>query len=483
MTQEEELQALRAENAALKAQVAELLPLKEQVEQLKEHVKQLMDRLAKDSHNSHLPPSSDRFVRKKKPRSLRKSSGKKPGGQAEHPGETIQWCSHPDEIIRHAVSACSHCQAELSAVVPQMVEARQIIELPSKRQVVIEHQAEQKWCPACGEVSAAAFPQEVRARVQYGSSVAAAASLLVVQHLLPIGRAAEVLVDLLGISLSEATITTQMQRAAAVLEPVEQQIKAALIQADVLHQDESSVYVAGQRWWTHVSATGALTHYAVHPKRGKDALDAIGILPKFRGRSVHDGWSSYWLYACLHALCNVHHLRELLFLSEEQQQEWAQEMKELLLSMKEACDQARAEGRTSLDPLEIADWIARYEAVFKAGYQANPPDPPPEIPKKGRRQQSAARNLLDRLSIHQDAVLAFLHDLRVPFDNSQAERDIRMLKVQQKVSGCFRTPGGAQIFCRLRSYLSSLRKQGLNLFTALQQTFLGHPLLPALQGS
>jgi len=228
MTQEEEVKALREENAALKAQVAELLPLKEQVEQLQEQVKQLTSRLAKDSHNSHLPPSSDRFGRKKKARSLRKRSGKKPGGQPEHPGETIQWSSCPDEIIRHAVSACSHCQAELSAVEPQMVEARQIIELPSKRHVVIEHQAEQKCCPQCGEVSAAAFPEEVRARVQYGSSVATAASLLVGQHLLPLGRASEVLFDLLGISIAEATISTQLERAATVLASVEQQIKAAL---------------------------------------------------------------------------------------------------------------------------------------------------------------------------------------------------------------------------------------------------------------
>src|SRR6266704_6870342 len=367
MTQEEELQALREENAALKAQVAELLPLKEQV-------KQLTSRLAKDSHNSHLPPSSDRFVRQKKARSLRRSSGKKPGGQPEHPGETIQWCRCPDEIIRHAVSSCSHCQAELSAVEPQRVEARQIIELRSPRHVVIEHQAEQKCCPRCGEVNAAGFPEEVRARVQYGSSVATAASLLVVQHLLPLGRASEVLWDLLGISIAEATITTQLQRAAALLEPVEQQIKAALIQADVLHQDESSVRVAGQRWWLHVSATQGLTHYAVHPKRGKAALDAIGILPHFRGRSLHDGFRSYWLYACEHALCNVHHLRELLFLYEEQQQTWAHEMSELLLSMKDACDQARAQGRIALDPMEIADWKAGYETVLQAGYQANPPE-------------------------------------------------------------------------------------------------------------
>jgi transposase len=482
MTQEEELQALREENAVLKGLVAELLPLKEQVEQLKAQVKHLEARLAKDSHNSHLPPSSDRFARKKTT-SLRPKSGKKPGGQPDHPGETIQWCSQPDEIVAHPVERCQHCQADLSQLPALVVEARQVVELPPKRHLVIEHQSEQKWCPACQQVSKAAFPPGVQARVQYGSSVAAAASLLVCQHLIPVARAGEVLFDLLGIAMSEATITTQLQRAARVLHPIEQQIKEALIQAEVLHQDETGVYVAGTRQWMHVSATASLTHYAVHPKRGKEALDAIGILPRLQGRSIHDGFGSYWGYDCEHGLCNVHHLRELIFLEEVQQQRWAAELKDVLLDMKTACDQAREIGRSALDPVEIADWVACYERVLEEGYQANPPDPPPKVKKKGRPKQSAARNLLDRLSLHQDAVLAFLHDLRVPFDNSQAERDLRMIKVQQKVSGCFRSPEGAQIFCRIRGYLSSLRKQGLNLLTALQLTFLGHPPLPALQGS
>lgn len=483
MTPEEELQALREENAALRAENAELKALVAELLPLREQVKQLQDCLSKDSHNSHLPPSSDRFARQNKTRSLRQASGKKPGGQPEHAGETIPWSSAPDEVIHHRVERCQHCQADLCQEPAVGIEARQVVELPVKRQVVIEHQREQKWCPVCGQVSAAPFPQEVRARVQYGASVAAAASLLVVQHLVPLARAAEVLWDLLGIAISPATISTHLQRAATVLPPVEQQIKEALMQAEVLHQDETGLYVAGKRWWMHVSTTKQLTHYAVHPKRGREALEAIGILPGYRGRSVHDGWSSYWFYDCEHALCHVHHLRELIFLEEEHQQAWAADMGDVLLSMKAACDQARAEGRTALDPVEIADWIARYQAVLQEGYQANPADPPPKSPKKGRRKQSAARNLLDRLSVHQDAVLAFRHDLRVPFDNSQAERDIRMVKVQQKVSGCFRAEAGAQVFCRIRGYLSSLHKQGRHLFTALQQTFLGHPFLPELQRS
>ena len=279
--------------------------------------------------------------------------------------------------------------------------------------------------------------------------------------------------------MSERTLQALVQRCAERLSPVEQQIKAALAQAEVLHQDETGLYVAGKRQWMHVSATEQLTHYAVHVKRGHEALDAIGILKDFHGVSVHDGWQSSWRYACQHALCNVHHLRELIFLHEERQQSWAGEMKDLLLEMKSAVDQARAEGRKALHFLEVQDWKTRYAVLLEDGYQANPPDPPPEVSKKGRRKQSPARNLLDRLSTHQDAVLAFLENFAVPFDNSLAERGIRMVKVQQKVSGCFRSRAGAQAFCRIRGYLSTLRKQGMPVLTALEQALVGHPVFPA----
>ena len=229
----------------------------------------------------------------------------------------------------------------------------------------------------------------------------------------------------------------------------------------------------------HVSSTEQLTHYAVHTKRGKAALDAIGILKGFAGVSVHDGWKSYWQYGCEHALCNVHHLRELTFLAEEHQQDWAGRMKTLLLDCKAAVEQVRAEGRSTLHPLEVADWKAQYAAVLTEGYRTNPPDPPPEAARRGRRKQSAARNLLDRLSMHQEAVLLFLDNFSVPFDNSLAERDIRMVKVQQKVSGCFRSQTGAVAFCRIRGYLSTLRKQGMAVLTALEQALVGHPVSPA----
>ena len=485
MTPEEELRQLRQEKRLLQEQLAQrdeqIAQMQQQIALLREQVQALQDQLAKDSHNSHLPPSSDRFHRQ--PKSLRKKSEKQAGGQPGHPGTTLMLSETPDRVIVHAVESCQHCQRDLREVESLLVERRQVLDLPPQRGVVIEHQAEQKCCPSCQQISTAPFPDDVRAPVQYGAAFGAVGVYLVQQQLLPYERACEVIQDLLGLPMSVGTLQALVERCAMHLEPVEQEIKAALSQADVLHQDETGLYVAGQRHWLHVSSTEQLTHYAVHPQRGKAALDAIGILKNFDGVSVHDGWQSYWQYGCQHALCNVHHLRDLIFVHEAQQQAWAEQMKELLLDMKAAVEEARAEGRTSLHPLEVEDWKAQYVALLQAGYQANPPDPPPEGGKKGRRKQSAARNLLDRLSKHQDAVLAFLDTFAVPFDNSLAERAIRMVKVQQKVSGCFRSAGGAQAFARIRGYLSTLRKQGMPVLTALEQALVGHPVLPAFKSS
>jgi transposase len=474
--QQEKIDWLEERLLLLQQQEALREGLQKQVDLLKDQVQALQDQLKKDSHNSHLPPSSDRFHRQ--PKSLRQKSDKQAGGQPGHPGNTLKLSHTPDTVIVHAVEQCQHCQRDLRDVGSLQVERRQVIDLPPKRVLVIEHQAQQKCCPTCQQISIAPFPANVKAPVQYGAAFGAVGVYLVQQQLLPYERACEVMQDLLGPTMSERTLQTLVQRCAEHLEPVEAHIKTALAQADVLHQDETGLYVAGKRHWMHVSATEQLTHYTVHGKRGHEALDAIGILTDFQGVSVHDGWQAYWRYTCQHGLCNVHHLRELIFLYEQLQQAWAGQMKDLLLDMKTAVDQARAEGRPSLHSLEVADWKTRYEAVLQEGYQANPPDPPPEVSKKGRRKQSPARNLLDRLSIHQDAVLAFLDNFSVPFDNSLAERDIRMVKVQQKVSGCFRSVSGAQAFARIRGYLSTLRKQGMPVLTALEQALVGHPVFP-----
>ena len=473
----EENKLLREENVVLHALVAELLPLKERVEELSAQVRQLENRVAKDSHNSHLPPSSDRFVRK--PKSLRKTSDKHAGGQAGHPGNTLQLSATPDQVIVHPVEQCMQCQHDLHEVKAQQVERRQVIDLPPRRVEVIEHQAERKCCPVCQQVTQAPFPSTVHAPVQYGPVLSAVAVYLVQQQLVPYERACEILFDLFGHCPRVGTLCTLVERCAQTLVPVEEQIKHALCQRAVLHQDETGLYVAGKRHWVHVSATQDLTHYMVHPKRGKDALEAIGILHDFRGVSVHDGWSSYWHYSCGHALCNVHLLRDLTFVHEEEKQEWAAEMKSLLLDMKAAVEQARMQGRESLHPLEVQDWKARYHGLLEQAAEAPSMKQVPVPKGKGRHKQSAAHNLLARLLHDQQAVLAFVENFAVPFDNNLAERDLRMLKVQQKISGCFRSVAGAQAFCRIRGYLSTLRKQNLSLLNALEQVLLGQPVLPA----
>jgi transposase len=494
MTIEEELVWLREENKALREQLAQRDELIQQqqallaqhnavIEQqgkqmgsLGEHLKALQDRLAKDSHNSHLPPSSDRFGRQ--PKSLRQKSEKPSGGQVGHPGTSLPFSCTPDEITQLQVERCEACQQDLLAVAACGRERRQVLDVPSPRVLVREYQAEQKQCPACQHITIAAFPAGVQAPVQYGPQVGAIAVYLVEQQLLPLARACEVMGDLLAVPMSEGTVGEVIKRCAQTLAPVEQQIKAALIQSEVIHQDETGLSVAGKRHWMHVTCTPTLTHYHVDGSRGQAALQAIGILAQFSGISIHDGWGSYFLYDCEHALCLVHVLRELVFLA-EQGLLWAADLKSLLLDMKAATEQARQLGKARLEPQEVVDWEAQFLRLLDEGDQAHPRATAPPG-QRGRCKQSAARNLLDRLRTHQKAVLTFLEDLRVDFDNNLAERDLRMVKVQQKVSGCFRSLAGAEAFARIRGYVSTLRKQGLPVLSSLQAALSGHPLLPAL---
>src|SRR6266446_4791116 len=495
MTIQEELKHLREENTSLREQLAqrdELIQQQqallaeqsaviqhhgEQMSSLSEQLKALRDRLAKDSHNSHLPPSSDRFGRK--PKSLRHKSEKQSGGQPGHPGSSLQFSSTPDEIIELQVERCETCEHDLHAVAACGRERRQVVDVPSPRVVVREYRAEQKQCPDCQQITIATFPAGVQAPIQYGPHVGATAVYLVQQQLLPLARGCEVMRDLLGIQMSEGTVGDLIKRCAGQLAPVEQQITEALKHAEVIHQDETGLDVAGKRHWMHVTCTPTLTHYHVDVSRGQPALEAIGILPQFTGISIHDGWGSYFLYDCEHAACLVHLLRDLVFLAEQGCQ-WAADLKTLLLEMKEATDQAREQGKRWLDPLEVVDWEAQFLRLLDDGDQAHPRATAPPG-QRGRCKQSDARNLLDRLRKQQKAVLTFLEDLRMDFDNNLAERDLRMVKVQQKVSGCFRSIGGAQAFARIRGYVSTLRKQGLPVLSSLQATLCAHPVLPSLE--
>jgi transposase len=468
MRPEDENALLKTENAALR----------EQVTVLAARVQELEARLAKDSHNSSKPPSTDGLGRKTK--SLRRRSGKKSGGQIGHRGDTLRLMAVPDVVVEHRPQVCSSCEKPLLVSAPVVLrERRQVHELPQVRLQVIEHEALRLRCPACQAVTAAPFPAEVPSRVQYGPRLRALAVYLLEQQLVPYGRVREVLSDLFGAVRSTGTLVEWVRRAGAILEPIEARIKVALSHAAVLHSDETGVRQGGHPAWVHVASTKRLTHFAIHPKRGTEATSAIGILPTYQGVSVHDGWKPYRQHtSCRHALCNIHHLRELTFLEEQYHQTWAKDLKDLLREMKVATEHARATAAAQLPQAERDRFVARYEDLLATGLATNPP--PPRLPHhRGQQKQSTARNLLERLWLGQDEVLAFLDDLTVPVDNNQAERDLRMLKVQQKISGCFRSVRGGTAFSCISSYLSSLRKQGVRRLVALESVFLGQPLMPS----
>jgi transposase len=322
MTPDERTAELEAENTALRAQVRELAGLREQVQLLAAQVRELQARAAKDSQNSGKPPSSDGLARKpRRTKSLRTPSGKKAGGQLGHRGETLRLVAAPDAVVQHRPAVCAGCQAPLVAAAVVGRERRQVHDLPPVRLVVTEHQALRLRCPACQAVTAGTFPPEAPSRAQYGPRLRALAVYLVQAQFVPLGRVQQLVADLTGVRLGRGTVVTWMQQAARTLEPVDVAIKAALVRAPVLHNDETGVRRGGQLAWAHLASTDRLTHYAIHAQRGTAATDAIGILPDFRGVSVHDGFASYRTYTtCRHALCNVHHLRELTCLDEQYQQ-------------------------------------------------------------------------------------------------------------------------------------------------------------------
>jgi transposase len=432
-----------------------------------------------DSHNSHWPPSRDKGRAHSK--SLRQPSGKKPGGQSGHEGRTLKMVSEPEQVVLHRLAHCVGCGHNMAGIAAVESERRQVFDLPAMQMTVTEHRAEAVVCPHCQMRNQAAFPAGVTKAVQYGAQVKALSVYLHQHHLLPFVRLTQVLSDLLGISPCAGTIALWLQEAAElVIKPVEQ-IKAELRQSDVLHCDETGLYIDGERVWLHVAATAQLTCYEAHPKRGRQGTDALGILPDFTGTAVHDNWAAYASYACRHALCNVHHLRELTSLHEQFGQTWAGEFKFFLLAVKAQVDEARTLGATTLPPDQRATLDQRYQQLVEQALAATAP-PPDGWPKgrRGRLKKTKARNLAERFDRQRSQIFAFVDDFAVPFDNNLVERDIRMVKVQQKISGCFRSWSGAHAACRLRSYLSTMLKQGHAALTLLTALFAGHPLpLPA----
>lgn len=442
--------------------------------ELQAEVRRLRDRAAQNSRNTSRPPSTD-GAEQPKPKSLRKKSARKSGGQPGHPGRTLPSCETPRHVQIHPLLECA-CGENLAPEPVVDYQRRQVFDLPTLQLECTEHRAEIKACPCCQRTVVAAFPADAQAPVQYGRNFRALLAYLYDAQEGASRRIREMCAEMFGYAVSEATLQSARQEQYEALEPFEKRLVEILPQEPVLHADETSVMIARVRHWLHVVCTPLLTFFALHLSRGKEAIQAAGIIPRFTGWLMHDFLSSYLGFEnCLHTFCKSHLLRELVFLFEQHRQAWAGALHDLFLEM-HVCVQHRKARDAPMRQKEYQRWSDRYRKLLRVGRKANPLTP--EQRAQPRAKQSKEQNLLDRLEGYDDAILAFLWNLDLPFTNNEAERAFRMMKVRLKISGCFRTFQGACRHARIRSYISTLRKHGLPVLEYLRRALDGRPFLP-----
>ena len=465
---------LLAQNIQLRASHQSLL---EQLAKQQQQILELQARLGKNSTNSSKPPSSDGLA-KPAPKSLRVAGQRPIGAPKGHSGNTLRQSEAADSIIEHFGPAqCSACQRVL--LDHHVIERRQVLELPVLRAQVIEHRRIRSICP-CGAVHGGVFPADVTAPVQYGPRLKAVCVNLNQQHLVPLARTCEFLADTFGVAVSETSVLAFTHEAAEALQPIYQQIGQAVQAAPVVCADETGIRIQGKLEWLHCAVTPSLSYLAHHPKRGMLAMEAIGVLPPFKGTLVHDGLQSYKQLDCAHSLCNAHHLRELVYvhdnLNEKAFDGWAGQMMDTLLQGKREVDALGG----PLPPERLQWFEGQWLALLGRGERLNPRQEPDGAPtgKRGKHKQSTQFNLLARLRQYKADVWRFATDVGAPFTNNLAEQALRMSKVRQKVSGCFRTDEGARTFFAIRSYLQTMRKQHVNLFDCLVSVFEANPTKP-----
>lgn len=466
---EAQVTVLREQNLALETRNAEL---EARNAELTRQNAQLSRRLGQNSQNSSKPPSSDGPEHKPPPRSLRTKTGRRPGKQPGAPGTTLRLVDDPDRIVDHVPESCSGCGNALTDVASVAVVRRQVTDIAPAVATVTEHRLHRRRC-ACGTLTTAPPPAGVaEAPASYGPNLRAwVVYLLVFQHV-PVARVVELIGDLTGARPSTGWVCQVLRETAAGLADVEQLIRALLVLAPVLHVDETGTKVGGQRWWLHVACTDTLTTYHVDAGRGRPAINTLGILEQFTGTAVHDCWLSYDGYPdCTHALCGAHIARELVAASESHpDQDWPTRALDALFALNRAAEAARAEGRAHITD-KVADPLVRaWRDAITDGLT--------EHPRKPGRKQSMTHNLLIRVRDREADLLRFTRDTSVPFTNNQAERDLRPVKTQIKISGTSRSDTSAQAWARIRGYISTARKHGIGAFDAIHAAILGNPWTP-----
>jgi len=478
---------LRAENASLRAELSlereARLKLEERVRTLEAQlvtaaaiIKELQSRLSLNSRNSSKPPSSDGPA-KPRPKSLRPQTGRRTGGQRGHKGSTLEVVT-PDLKVDHIKNECD-CGLDLSDVAGTVAEIRQVHDIIMIK-IVTDHRRFEKVCHGCGKTVSGVFPEGVNARVQYGWSVESLVGYCMNRQLIPFARTAEFLRDVFKISLSEATLGNFRARLHGEVKGVVSTIKSLIMAACTVRFDETGFIDNGRRRWLHSASTDNLVYFHVTDGKGSDAMREIGILPAFTGNAIHDHNRSYYMFdKCRHGECNVHVIRDLIFLHEERGQAWAPVMINLLLEAKGAVDAAKLAGERMLADTMI-DLIERaYDRVVGMGFAENPDVEPTGPPKRGKRKRTPELNLLIRFRKYKREHLLFIHDFDVPFDNNGAERTFRPEKTRQKISGTTRAENSAEEICAIRSYIATAVRNGVSAYDAIRLAVRGKPFVPA----
>jgi transposase len=471
------LAANQRQRQEIAARDAEIARKEAEIAGLQAELKELRARSTTNSRTSSKPPSSDGYAKPKRKASVPRERGRRrPGHQPGAPGAHLHQVETPDQTIVHRPTNCQMCGGSLADGEAVGGEVRQVFDLPPIRLLAIEHRTEHRRC-RCGAITCGEFPFEVKAPAQYGSGVRALVTYLHVYQHLPFKRAAQLLWDALGISIATGSLAAMVAECGQNLEQAGfmERLRELLIASPVIHCDETGGRVVGELRWVHVASTDLLTLLTVHAKRGIEGMNAAGVLPVYTGVPVHDCWGPYAHYQdARHALCGAHLLRELDGAAELWGQTWAADLATVLRAAAHAANQARQDGHARVHPAVVKNLRRAYGKAVRDGRRAYP------VQLSGRRPKPAA--LLDRLDKQREQVLRFLTDLRVPFHNNQAERDLRMVKLQQKISGCWRSQDGAATFCSIRSYISTARKQGQNVIDVLRRAFHGSPWLPSATG-
>jgi transposase len=478
------IKELRKENAELRKENAEfrkiILELNAIITEQSNKIKELEERLKKHSQNSNQPPSTDQYAKKSRPKSEREKSGKKAGSQPGHKGATLHQIQSPDEIIYCHVDQCEACCCNLSSVESKKYIARQECDIPQIKPKITEYRMTVKICPKCKLTNKAKCPKKLTQPIQYGERIVSLAAYLHYSQLIPLKRVQCMFSDLFSLSISEGTLVNRSDQLHKQLSFSESKVHENLIASPVNNCDETSMRVNDKTRWLHVVSNNANTVYFCHNKRGTDAMNAIGILPQYKGTIVHDNWKPYFTYKNMtHSLCNAHHIRELRGINENYNQSWAKEMRRHLLNVNTVIKEHKNAGKDDLPKEVIIKFSEQYDAILKLAISEIPTlkTTSTKSKKRGRIKQHPAKNLHDRLTKQKEETLRFMYDFKIPFTNNQAEQDVRMTKVKLKVSGCFRSQEGADRFCRIRGYISTSRKREINIIQSLENAIRGQPEL------